>query len=208
MKSFGFFEAKLAGIDCIISRTGYKRAKVCFELFVHPDFAARLWWRLLDEGKALGVVPCGLGARDSLRWKRGCRFMVTSLMGRIALLFEAGYGWAVKLDKEFFIGKTVMEKVSKTWHGLPARENTAKKMAVPPMNVARWSCRGKRRPACSAGRWGDNRQGLCRVGDELLLRPDKQLFVATERRGPPRRMTKADCTGIYGQRQDGRGEFG
>ncbi|MBE3142409.1 MAG: hypothetical protein IMZ61_00565, partial [Planctomycetes bacterium] len=51
--------------------------------------------------------------------------------------FEAGYGWAVKLDKEFFIGKSAMEKIAKTWHGLPARGNTAnpqdalRRMAVP-----------------------------------------------------------------------------
>jgi glycine hydroxymethyltransferase len=144
LKSFTFFEAKLAGIDCIISRTGYTGAKVCFELFVHPDFAAKIWWRLLDEGKELGVVPCGLGARDSLRIEAGLPLYGHELDGTYNISpFEAGYGWAVKLDKEFFIGKAAMEKVAKTWHGLPARENTAK-MTVPPMNVARIELPGEK----------------------------------------------------------------
>ena len=122
LKSFTFFEAKLAGIDCIISRTGYTGAKVCFELFVHPDLAARLWWRLLDEGKALGVVPCGLGARDSLRIEAGLPLYGHELDGTYNISpFEAGYGWAVKLDKEFFIGKPAMEKVSKSFNMKVAR---------------------------------------------------------------------------------------
>ncbi len=122
LKSFTFFEAKLAGIDCIISRTGYTGAKVCFELFVHPDFAARLWWRLLDEGKEPGVVPCGLGARDSLRIEAGLPLYGHELNGPYNISpFEAGYGWAVKLDKEFFVGKAAMEKVSKSFDMKVAR---------------------------------------------------------------------------------------
>lgn len=122
LKSFTFFEAKLAGIDCIISRTGYTGAKVCFELFVHPDFASKMWWRLLDEGKELGVVPCGLGARDSLRIEAGLPLYGHELDGPYNISpFEAGYGWAVKLDKEFFIGKAAMEKIAKSFDMKVAR---------------------------------------------------------------------------------------
>jgi glycine cleavage system T protein len=134
LKSFTFFEAKLAGIDCIISRTGYTGAKVCFELFVHPDFAEKLWWRLLDEGKELGVVPCGLGARDSLRVEAGLPLYGHELDGPYNISpFEAGYGWAVKLDKEFFIGKAAMEKVSKSFNMNVARVELPGEKGVRPV---------------------------------------------------------------------------
>jgi glycine cleavage system aminomethyltransferase T len=134
LKNFMFFEAKLAGIDCIISRTGYTGAKVGFELFVHPDFAARMWWRLLDAGKEFGVVPCGLGARDSLRIEAGLPLYGHELAGPYNISpFEAGYGWAVKLDKEFFIGKAAMEKVSKSFNMKVARINLPGEKGVRPV---------------------------------------------------------------------------
>jgi glycine cleavage system aminomethyltransferase T len=110
LKSFTFFEANVSGIDCIISRTGYTGAKVCFELFVHPDSAAKLWNLLLQAG----AIPCGLGARDSLRVEAGLPLYGHELDGQYNISpFEAGYGWAVKLEKEFFIGKTAIEKNAK-----------------------------------------------------------------------------------------------
>jgi glycine hydroxymethyltransferase len=134
LKSFTFFEANLAGIDCIISRTGYTGAKVCFELFVHPDFAAKMWWRLLDEGKELGVVPCGLGARDSLRIEAGLPLYGHELAGPYNISpFEAGYGWAVKLDKEFFIGKSAVEKVAKSFDMKVARLELSGEKGVRPV---------------------------------------------------------------------------
>ena len=140
LKNFTFFEAKLAGIDSVISRTGYTGAKVCFELFAHPKDAAKLWQKLIDAG----ALPCGLGARDSLRIEAGLPLYGHELAGPYNISpFEAGYGWAVKLDKEFFIGKPAMEKIAETWHGLPARGNTAK-MAVPPMKVARVELSGEK----------------------------------------------------------------
>ncbi|MGA2172082.1 MAG: glycine cleavage system aminomethyltransferase GcvT [Sedimentisphaerales bacterium] len=118
LKSFNFFEGKIAGIDCIISRTGYTGEKVCFELFVHPENAAKLWQRLFDAGG----VPCGLGARDSLRVEAGLPLYGHELAGQYNISpFEAGYGWAVKLDKEFFIGKPAMEKISRSFDMQVAR---------------------------------------------------------------------------------------
>lgn len=112
LKSFTFFEGRLAGIDCIISRTGYTGAKVGFELFVHPDKAVELWRRLIEAG----ALPCGLGARDSLRIEGGLPLYGHELAGHYNISpFEAGYGWAVKLDKEFFIGKQAVEKAAKSF---------------------------------------------------------------------------------------------
>ena len=117
-KSFTFFEGRLAGIDCIISRTGYTGAKVGFELFVHPDKAVQLWRRLLEAG----ALPCGLGARDSLRIEAGLPLYGHELAGPYKISpFEAGYGWAVKLDKKFFIGKAAINEIAKNFDMKVAR---------------------------------------------------------------------------------------
>ena len=122
LKSFHLIETELGGINCIISRTGYTGAKVDYELFVHPEKAAELWTLLLEKGKPFGVVPCGLGARDSLRIEAGLPLYGHELDGEFNISpFEAGYGWVVKLEKDFFIGKAAMEKKSKGWDMQVAR---------------------------------------------------------------------------------------
>lgn len=113
LKSFQLIETELESIDCIISRTGYTGAKVCFELFVHPDKAAELWELLLEKAKQFGAVPCGLGARDSLRIEAGLPLYGHELAGEFNISpYEAGYGWAVKLEKDFFVGQAAMQKKS------------------------------------------------------------------------------------------------
>ena len=111
MKPFRFLDGSLNGIKCVISRTGYTGAAMGFELLVHPKKACELWTLLLDKGDSLGVLPCGLGARDSLRIQAGLPLYGHELAGEYSITpFEAGYGWAVKLDKDFFIGKAAMLK--------------------------------------------------------------------------------------------------
>lgn len=115
LKSFTFIEGSVGGIDCIISRTGYTGAKIGFELFVHPSSATVLWRKLLNKGKDLDVLPCGLGSRDSLRIEAGLPLYGHELAGPFDISpFEAGYDWAVKLDKEFFIGKEAIAERART----------------------------------------------------------------------------------------------
>jgi glycine hydroxymethyltransferase len=122
LRSFALMDARLGGMDCLICRTGYTGAKTGFELFVDPKRAADLWRALVDAGESLGVQPCGLGARDSLRIEAGLPLYGHELNGEFGISpFEAGYGWAVKLDKEFFIGKAAMEAVSQTYSREVAR---------------------------------------------------------------------------------------
>jgi glycine hydroxymethyltransferase len=103
IKPFTFIQAKTKDIDVIISRTGYTGAKVGFEIFVHPTKAPLLWDMILEKGKKLGVIPCGLGARDSLRIEAGLPLYGHELAGEFNISpFQAGYGWAVKLQKESF----------------------------------------------------------------------------------------------------------
>jgi glycine cleavage system T protein len=113
LKPFTFVESHIGEIDCIISRTGYTGTRTGYELFVHPDRAGELWDMLLEKGAAVGLVPCGLGARDSLRIEAGLPLYGHELDGEFAISpFGAGYGWAVKTDKGFFIGKDAMVKES------------------------------------------------------------------------------------------------
>lgn len=116
LKSFALVEEPLAGIDCLICRTGYTGSSVAFELFIDPEEASRLWNLILDAGGPLGVLPCGLGARDSLRIEAGLPLYGHELDGKFNISpFEAGYRWAVKLDKDFFIGKAAMQRVVATY---------------------------------------------------------------------------------------------
>lgn len=111
LKPFHFIDESVGGIDCIVARTGYTGAKVGIELFVHPDKAGQLWDLLLEKGAAKGLVPCGLGARDSLRVEAGLPLYGHELDGEFDISpFEAGYGWAVKTAKSFFIGKDAMTR--------------------------------------------------------------------------------------------------
>jgi glycine hydroxymethyltransferase len=130
LKSFTLFEGKIAGIDCIVSRTGYTGAKVCFELFVHPNLAANLWRKVIEAG----ALPCGLGARDSLRVEGGLPLYGHELDGPYNISpFEAGYGWAVKLEKEFFIGKHAIEKNAKSYDMKVARIELSGEKGVRPV---------------------------------------------------------------------------
>jgi glycine cleavage system T protein len=116
LKSFELVEERLAGMDCLICRTGYTGSKTGFEMFVDPEEAPRLWNAVLEKGGPLGVRPCGLGSRDSLRIEAGLPLYGHELDGKSNISpFEAGYGWAVKLDKDFFIGKARMQHVADTY---------------------------------------------------------------------------------------------
>ncbi|MFC1634922.1 glycine cleavage system aminomethyltransferase GcvT [Planctomycetota bacterium] len=113
LRPFQFIEVDIKGISYLLSRTGYTGARIGFELFVHPEKASPLWEAILQAGEPLGLLPCGLGSRDSLRIEAGFPLYGHELAGEFDISpFEAGYGWAVKLEKEFFIGKAAMERIS------------------------------------------------------------------------------------------------
>jgi glycine hydroxymethyltransferase len=63
--------ATLAGHDVYISRTGYTGERIAYEIFVHPDESVALWNALMEAGAPMGLKPCGLAARDSLRTEAG-----------------------------------------------------------------------------------------------------------------------------------------
>ncbi|MDR2783684.1 MAG: glycine cleavage system aminomethyltransferase GcvT [Treponema sp.] len=91
------------GVPCIVSRTGYTGEKG-FELYCVPNDAIALWEKLLDAGKNDGLIPCGLGSRDTLRLEAAMPLYGHEMTSDITP-FEAGLSFAVKMDKPDFIGK-------------------------------------------------------------------------------------------------------
>jgi len=104
---FSFVEILLSGAPMLASRTGYT-GEDGFEFYLRPDQAASFADALLEAGAPLGLKPCGLGARDSLRLEAGLPLYGHEISREISPL-QAGLGWAVKLDKaEGFIGREAL----------------------------------------------------------------------------------------------------
>lgn len=101
-----FVEGSIAGIDVLVSRTGYTGEDVGYELYVHPDLALALWRLLLEKGQEFGVIPCGLAARDSLRIEAGLPLYGHELGGPLEISqSEAGFAPYVKYHQPFFVGR-------------------------------------------------------------------------------------------------------
>ena len=99
-------KGKAAGIDCIVSRTGYT-GETGFELYCESGKAEALWEKLLEAGKESGLIPCGLGARDTLRLEAAMP-LYGHEMNETVNPFEANLSFAVKMDKADFVGKEAL----------------------------------------------------------------------------------------------------
>src|SRR5258708_21212140 len=114
---FGVVRARVANSRAIVARTGYT-GEDGFEVFVDNERATQVWSRLMAAGASTGVIPIGLGARDTLRLE--ARF---SLYGNdideTTDPIEAGLGWTVKLGKDF-VGR---EKIAAAKEQGPKRRN-------------------------------------------------------------------------------------
>jgi aminomethyltransferase len=107
----------VAGKKVIVSRTGYT-GEDGFEIYCDPSAAVYLWDAIMDAGKEEGILPAGLGCRDTLRFECCMPLYGHELSQEITPLM-AGLGMFVKLDKEAFNGKEALE-AQKT-NGLPQR---------------------------------------------------------------------------------------
>ena len=96
----------MAGCDALISRTGYT-GEEGFELFIANQDAVNMWRTLLSDGEKEGMVPVGLGARDTLRLEAGLCLYGNELSEETSPL-EAGLAPFVKLDKGTFIGREAL----------------------------------------------------------------------------------------------------
>jgi len=103
---YHFTTGKVAGVDCVIARTGYT-GEDGFELYHDPKDATKLWHALVKPGSI--VKPVGLGARDSLRLEMGYPLFGNDIDDETTP-FEAGTGWTVKMKKGDFVGRAALEK--------------------------------------------------------------------------------------------------
>lgn len=122
LSAIGFFSFKesveIAGVEVLISRTGYT-GEDGFEIYLAPDQASVLWAAVLEKGNADGIEPCGLGARDTLRFEANLALYGQELTDEITPI-EAGLGFAVKTDVDAdFIGKDVLKEQKE--HGPPRK---------------------------------------------------------------------------------------
>lgn len=101
------FNGNIKGIPCMISRTGYT-GEDGFEIYMPADKAADVWELLIEAGKEFNLIPCGLGARDTLRMEAAMPLYGHEMNDDISPK-TAGLGFAVKLDKDEFIGKEAIE---------------------------------------------------------------------------------------------------
>ena len=111
LEYYHFTKGKAAGIDIIISRTGYT-GELGYELYFTGDetSAEKLWNNILEAGKEFNIVPAGLAARDSLRLEMGFCLYGNDI-DKTTNPLEAGLGWITKLKKDSFIGKDSLLKI-------------------------------------------------------------------------------------------------
>jgi len=102
---YHFLRGRLAGIDCLISRTGYT-GELGFEVYfaADPQAAKKAWDSIFDAGARFGIGPIGLGARDTLRLEVGFCLYGNDIDNTTHPL-EAGLGWITKLAKGEFVGR-------------------------------------------------------------------------------------------------------
>ena len=99
-------DVDVSGISCIVSRTGYT-GESGFELYCDNSDAAKLFNMLLAAGRDEGLIPCGLGARDTLRLEAAMPLYGHEMDDAISPL-ETGLDFGVKLDKPDFVGKAAL----------------------------------------------------------------------------------------------------
>ncbi len=105
---YHFTIGEVAGIqDIIISNTGYTGSGG-FEIYFKNEDAEKLWDELMSAGEEFGMLPCGLGARDTLRLEKGFCLYGNDLDDHTTPL-EAGLGWITRFDKDF-VAKDILEK--------------------------------------------------------------------------------------------------
>jgi aminomethyltransferase len=103
---YRFRSGVVDGVETLISRTGYT-GEDGFELYLPAENAVQLWRRLLEVGQPDGLVPAGLGARDSLRLEMGYALYGNDLDENTTPL-EGGLAWVTKLDKGEFVGREAL----------------------------------------------------------------------------------------------------
>ncbi len=106
LKYYWFSFGECCGVSGLLARTGYS-GEDGFEFYFPPSESERVWNDLLEAGNREGLVPAGLGARNTLRLEAAFPLYGHELDDHTTLL-EAGLGWITKLDKGEFLGRAVL----------------------------------------------------------------------------------------------------
>ena len=108
LKYYWFRPARCCGVEGILARTGYT-GEDGFEFYFSPAESERVWNALLEAGKPEGLIPAGLGARNTLRLEAAYPLYGHELDEETTLL-EANLGWIAKLEKGNFLGREALAK--------------------------------------------------------------------------------------------------
>ncbi len=105
---YHFRHGKVAGVPSIVSRTGYT-GEYGFEVYCPPEAAVEIWDAILASGTPHGLIPAGLGARDTLRLEAKMALYGNDI-DDTTTPWEADLGWIVKMKKGEFIGRSALER--------------------------------------------------------------------------------------------------
>ncbi|MFF3291513.1 glycine cleavage system aminomethyltransferase GcvT [Streptomyces sp. NPDC003023] len=121
LKYYAGLPGTVAGVPALIARTGYT-GEDGFELFVEPQHAEKLWQALTEAGAPVGLIPCGLSCRDTLRLEAGMPLYGHELTTALTP-FDAGLGRVVKFEKEGdFVGREALTAAAERAETAPPRK--------------------------------------------------------------------------------------
>jgi aminomethyltransferase len=106
IRYYWFVDGEVSGRPARIARTGYT-GEDGFEIYIPPEAAEAVWDRILDTGQPLGIKPCGLGARNTLRLEAGMALYGHEIDASTTP-FEARLDWIVKMEKGDFLGRDAL----------------------------------------------------------------------------------------------------
>ncbi|MEU8616826.1 glycine cleavage system aminomethyltransferase GcvT [Streptomyces sp. NPDC048623] len=124
LKYYAGLPGTVAGVPALIARTGYT-GEDGFELFLKPEHAEGVWQALTEAGAGVGLIPCGLSCRDTLRLEAGMPLYGHELNTSLTP-FDAGLGRVVKFEKTTnegrFVGREALEKAAERAETAPPRK--------------------------------------------------------------------------------------
>ncbi|MGH9776020.1 MAG: glycine cleavage system aminomethyltransferase GcvT [Candidatus Acidiferrales bacterium] len=103
IRYYHFAFGDVNGVACLIARTGYT-GEDGFEIYFSPEHSEKMWNDLMSAGESEGMLPCGLGARNTLRMEAGM-CLYGHEIDETTTPWEAGLGWICKVEKGDFLGR-------------------------------------------------------------------------------------------------------
>jgi aminomethyltransferase len=103
IRYYYFAFGAVSDVDCLIARTGYT-GEDGFEIYFPPEHSEKMWNDLIDAGQSVGLIPCGLGARNTLRLEAGM-CLYGHEIDDTTTPWESGLGWICKPEKCEFLGR-------------------------------------------------------------------------------------------------------